>query len=227
MALAALALTGCTPAPKPNPGPYHEWFNPNGERVGDNVPMVCEPGEVASLPAVIPPLSAPPGVAEGYSFATVELRVEALIVRVDSGEPVDNLCVPVSVHAYVNVGGTPAPITAIGPQGVRVVPTPWDALRNTPYSATGLIAWRNTLPAAPVVNIDWSARYEAELDQVARGSAVVGLACTVYVNGIVHARTISIDVNRANAPVPGAAGAVTGPFVQCAPPAFTPRAALT
>jgi hypothetical protein len=223
MTLSMFALAGCQAS---EPGPYHEWFNPSGVRASDQVPDTCPAGEVPAAPSVLPPLSAPPGVAEGYSFATVDLRVEALVVQVDDGDPVDNLCVPVSVHAYVTVNGTSAPITVTDAQGIRVVPTPWDALRDTPYSATGLIAWKNTLPSGPVINIDWSARYEAELDQVKRGNAVVGLACTVFVNGVALTRTISLDVNKTAGTVGGAHGAVTGPFVQCRPPAFTARAAL-
>ena len=227
MIAVASLMTGCMMAPNdgPNDGPYHKWFNPDGQQRSAPAPDVCAPGEVAGLPAIIPPLSAPPGVAEGYAFARVDLRVEALIVANSGPDPVTSLCVPVAVHAFINVGGTNAPITTVD-QGI--VMTPWDALRNTPYEATGIIAWKNTLPSAPVVNIDWSAKYEAEIDLVDRGTMVIGLACTVYVNGVALARTISIDIDRETKPLPGAQGgsAVTGPFVQCRPPAFTPRAAL-
>lgn len=223
MVFVSLVAAACS-VPKAD-GPYHEWFNPNGERVRDQVPDVCASGEVSALPAVIPPLSAPPGVAEGYSFATIDLRAEAIVMRDQGDEPVIDLCIPIAVHAYINVGGTNAPITTLD-RGV--VMTPWDALRNTPYSATGLVAWKSTLPAAPVVNIDWSAKYEAELDRIDHTGTVVGLVCTVLMNGQPLARTISIDIHRAAAQLPGAqAGTgVTGPFVQCRPPAFTPRAAL-
>lgn len=228
--VAILALAGCTPgaSQNPNPGPYHEWFNPNGDKVGDNIPVVCDSGEVSGLPAVIPPLSAPPGVAEGYSFATIDLTVEALVIKGEGADPVVDLCIPVGVHAYILVGGVAAPITVLDKGGVRVVQTPWDALRNTPYSATGVVAWRNTLVSGPVVSIDWSAKYMAEIDPISRPDTVVGLACSVYSNGVLIARTISLDVDRPNAPLPGAQGGqgVTGPFVSCQPPAFTPRAAL-
>lgn len=218
--VSVFAAGACAPGANHggNPGPYHEWFNPNGQKVGDNLPVVCDTGEVPALPDVTPPLVPPPGVAEGYAFATIDLRVEALVTD-------NNLCIPVSVHAYVNVGGTNAPITTLD-RGIVV--TPWDALRNTPYNATGLVAWRVDRGSAPVVNIDWSAKYQADVDPTDRGDAVIGLACTVYVNGVALARTISVDVHRSTAPLPGAQGGtgVVGPFVQCRPPAFTPRAAL-
>ena len=230
IALASLvvAAAGCTPGASnrgPNTGPYHEWFNPDGQKVSERRPEVCPTGEVPGLPEVIPPLTVPPVVGEGYSFAKIDLRVEALIVKSDGPDPVRALCIPVAVHAFITVGGVNAPITTAD---LGVVPTPWDALRNTPYEVTGILAWKTTLVSAPVVNINWSAKYEAVIDPVDRGNMVVGLACTVFVNGAPYARTISLDVDRETAPLPGAQGeqAVTGPFVQCAPPAFTPRAAL-
>lgn len=225
MIALTLALAGCAPGTGANQGPYHEWFNPDGKRVGDNLPAQCPAGEVPGLPAVIPPLSVPAGVAEGYAFATIDLRIDALVIRADGEGPVTDLCIPVGVHAYVNVGGTNAPITTID-RGIVV--TPWDAIRNTPYSATGLLAWRVDRGSAPVVNIDWSAKYLADVDLVDRSGVVVGLACSVYLNGVVISRTISVNVDREAKPLPGAQGgqAVTGPFVQCRPDAFTPRPAL-
>lgn len=228
IALASLvSIAGCTPgaSTEPNSGPYHEWFNPDGKKVGDKSPDVCSAGEVAGLPAIIPPLSNPPGVAEGYSFARIDLRVEALIVEDSGPDPVSVLCIPVAVHAFITVAGVNAPITTVD-QGV--VMTPWDALRNTPYEALGIVAWKSTLPSAPVVNIDWSAKYEAVIDPVDRGTMVIGLACSVFVNGTVISRSISVNVDGETKPIPGAQGgsAVTGPFVQCRPDAFTPQAAL-
>lgn len=222
--LTLVALAGCTPGASSNGGPYHEWFNPDGEPVRDAIPTVCVGGEVAAPPPVTVPLSVPTGVEDGYVFATIDLRVDALVVR-GGAETKAELCVPVAVHAYINVGGINAPITTLD-RGI--VATPWDALRNTPYSATGIVAWKATLPSAPVVNIDWSARYEAELDKNDHAATVVGMACTVYVNGVALARTVSVDIMRQTAQLPGAQGGtgVVGPFVQCRPPAFTPRAAL-
>lgn len=221
--LSIIALAGCA-TPDPTPGPYHRWFNPDGVEVSAQPPDICAPDEVAGPPAVLPPLSAPGGVAAGYDFATVELRVEALVVHVGA-DPVDNLCIPVAVHAYVNVNGSAAPITVHDEGGVRIESTPWDALRNTPYGATGLIVWKG---GAPVVSIDWSARYEREVDRAIRpDDQIIGLACSVFVNGTPYARTISLDVEGPAGTIGGAQGAVTGPFVRCNPDTFTPRAALS
>lgn len=222
--LSIIALAGCS-VPDPTPGPYHRWFNPDGVEVSAAAPDICVTDEVPAPPAVLAPLSAPSGVAPGYSFATVDLRVDALVVRSDGADPVDNLCVPVAVHAFVTVNGTAAPITVHDEGGVRVESTPWDALRNTPYGATGLIVWQS---GAPVVAIDWSARYEREVDRAIRpDDQIIGLACSVFVNGIPYARTISLDVGGPVGNIPGAIGAVTGPFVRCNPQTFTARAALS
>lgn len=224
MTLSMIAVAGCS-VPDPTPGPYHKWFNPEGVEVSAQPPEICAADEVPNLPAAMAPLSAPSGVAPGYSFAAVDLRVEALIVRSQGADPVSSLCVPVAVHAYVTVNGTAAPITVLDENGLSIVSTPWDALRNTPYSATGLIVWQS---GAPVVTIDWSARYEHEVDRAVRPEGqIIGLACSVFVNGIPYARTISLDVEGPVGIVAGAHGAVTGPFVRCNPDTFTPRAALS
>lgn len=223
MIALALSAAACTaPGPDVNPGPFHKWFNPGGQQVSGNEPAAC-PASAPADPAILPVPGggAPAGVPEGYSYATFQLVASALLVT-DSGPVGRNVCLPISIHAYINVGGQSAPITT-AEQGV--VTTPWDALRKTPYSATGLLVWSNKLPAAPLVMIDWSAKYEAEIDHKGHGTDVVALMCQVFVNGREVKRVISVDVDRLTVPLPGADNAVAGPLARCRMDAFSPSAA--
>jgi hypothetical protein len=219
--------------PGSQPGPYHEWFNPYGEKVKDVIPeQGCSTMPMPADP--IPPKVPLEGAEAGWRFATYTLLVDA--VRVPHGELKRfdlEYCIPVSLYVYVTASGQPgtviqlAPIVETTDAGVIRHTTPWNALRNTPWRATIIVKWDPKATSPPVMNFELSARLErgpglAELAEPK--DATIGMMCRIRQDTNVFSMSMSTDVFAPSAKldVPDLTGEYfQGPFVKCRPPAFS------
>lgn len=233
LVLLLVGAAACVKSPGDDPGPRHRWFNPYGQEVEDVVPKKC-PVQEFPPPADIPPVPPAGAIPAGWKHTTYTLKVDAVKVsdpKLRAASPVFDLeyCIPVSLFVYVTASGMPATMVEMSDIGVTQHPLPWSALRNTPWRSTILVAW-DPRTTAPVMNFDLSARHEVGPGLAlapAPTDAKVGMMCRIQQDAAVFSLAFSVDVFGPVRQVDilgPTSEYVTGPFVQCKPPAFSATA---
>jgi hypothetical protein len=231
-ALALLAtMVACTKQPGSDPGPIHTWFNPYGQLHSAPAPGGCQ--QQQPFPDDTP-VKVPGGmVPKGFDYAVYTLKVDSISVAADKPQSQWNLeyCIPVSLYVYVTASGVPAQFIELG-NGEVTQSMPWNALRNTPWRATIVVAWDNRSLRAPVMNFELIAKVEtgpglAHLPVPTNSQ--IGLMCRITQDVAPLSLSMSTDVFAPTAKlnIPGVRGEYFhGPVVTCRPPAFTARAQL-
>jgi hypothetical protein len=226
-----LMLTACVKEPGSEPGPMHTWFNQYGQAQSGPIPGAC--AQKQPFPDDTP-VKVPGGVIpKGYDYAVYTLKVDSISVSADKPQSQWNLeyCIPVSLYVYATASEVPAQFIELG-NGEVTRSMPFNALRNTPWRATIVVAWDSKSLTAPVMNFELIAKVEtgpglAHLPVPT--DSQIGLMCRITQDVAPLSLSMSTDVfaptEKLN--IAGVRGEYFhGPVVKCRPPAFSARAQL-